>query len=128
MLADKHGIEAFFHQLLAGPSNGVDAGIEGGGDLAVPPGGTSRRHYPQGCLCAAPRAIQSVNPRPARAQRRGTTRMKPPPGVPWDAGGGANAGPLTLSHLETDFPDAQVTDFAGGFFVPFLTLCRLFRV
>jgi hypothetical protein len=32
MLADKHGIEAFFHQLLAGPSNGVDAGIEGGGD------------------------------------------------------------------------------------------------
>src|ERR1700722_17104913 len=24
------GIEAFFHRLLAGPSNGVDAGIEGG--------------------------------------------------------------------------------------------------
>ena len=37
MLADKHGIETFFHQLLAGPSNGVDAGIEGGGDFAVPP-------------------------------------------------------------------------------------------
>ena len=37
MLTDKHGIEAFFHQLLAGPGNDVDAGIEGGGDFAVPP-------------------------------------------------------------------------------------------
>jgi hypothetical protein len=43
MLADKHGIEAFFHQLLAGPSNGVDAGIEGGGDFAVPPSFASLR-------------------------------------------------------------------------------------
>ena len=50
--------------------------------------------------------------------------MKPPPGVPWDAGGGAKAEALTLSHLETDFRDAQVIDFAGGIFVPFLTLCR----
>jgi len=37
MLTHKHGIEAFFHQLLARPGNGVDAGIEGGGDGAVPP-------------------------------------------------------------------------------------------
>jgi hypothetical protein len=37
MLADKHGTEALFHQLLADPSNGVDAGIEGGGDFTVPP-------------------------------------------------------------------------------------------
>ena len=43
MLADKHGIEAFFHQLLAGPSNGVDAGIEGGGDFAVSPSFASLR-------------------------------------------------------------------------------------
>ena len=43
MLADKHGIEAFFHQLLAGPSNGVDTGIEGGGDFAVPPSFASLR-------------------------------------------------------------------------------------
>ena len=43
MLADKHGIEAFFHQLLAGPGNGVDAGIEGGGDFAVPPSFASFR-------------------------------------------------------------------------------------
>jgi hypothetical protein len=44
--------------------------------------------------------------------------MKPPPGVPWDAGGGAKAEALTLSHLETDFRDAQVIDFAGGIFRP----------
>lgn len=43
MLADKHGIEAFFHQLLAGPGNGVDAGIKGGGDFAVPPSFASFR-------------------------------------------------------------------------------------
>jgi hypothetical protein len=43
MLADKDCVEAFFHQLLAGPSNGVDAGIEGSGDLAVPPSFASRR-------------------------------------------------------------------------------------
>jgi hypothetical protein len=35
MLSDKHGTEAFFHQLLAGPSNGVDAGIEGGSQRRV---------------------------------------------------------------------------------------------
>jgi hypothetical protein len=29
--------------------------------------------------------------------------MKPPPGVPWDAGGGAKAEAITLSQLETDF-------------------------
>src|SRR5271167_2915897 len=39
----RHGIEAFFHQLLAGPSNGVDAGIEGDGDFAVPPSFASLR-------------------------------------------------------------------------------------
>jgi hypothetical protein len=44
--------------------------------------------------------------------------MKPPPGVPWDAGGGAKAEALTLSHLETDFRDAQAIDFAGGIFRP----------
>ena len=37
MLADQDSVEAFFHQLLAGPGNGVDAGVEGGGDVAVPP-------------------------------------------------------------------------------------------
>jgi hypothetical protein len=43
MLADKHGIEAFFHQLLAGPSDGVDAGIECGGDVTVAPSFSSLR-------------------------------------------------------------------------------------
>src|SRR3954464_1893025 len=37
MLADQDGGEAFFHQLLSGPGNGVDAGVESGGDVAVPP-------------------------------------------------------------------------------------------
>jgi hypothetical protein len=58
--------------------------------------------------------------------------MKPPPGVPWDAGGGAKAEALTLSHLETDFRDAEVIDFAGGIFRPvslpflddYLTVCE----
>ena len=47
--------------------------------------------------------------------------MKRPPvfhGMP----GAGRKRALTLSHLETDFRDAQVIDFAGGFFVPFLTL------
>jgi hypothetical protein len=33
----------FFHQVLAGTSNSVDAGIEGGGDFAVPPSFASLR-------------------------------------------------------------------------------------
>jgi hypothetical protein len=37
MLADQDGLEAFFHQLLAGPRDRVDTGIEGCGDLAVAP-------------------------------------------------------------------------------------------
>ena len=51
--------------------------------------------------------------------------MKPPPvfhGMP----GAGRKRALTLSHLETDFRDAQVIDFAGGFFVPFLTLAGHF--
>ena len=52
--------------------------------LAVP-----TTNHPQGLFVRRTSCHQSVNPRPARAQRRGTTRMKPPPGVPWDAGGGA---------------------------------------
>ena len=55
-------------------------------------------NHPQACLCAAPRASQSVNPCPARAQRWGTARMKPPPGVPWDAGGKAKAEQLIPSR------------------------------
>ena len=43
MLADKHGIEAFLHQLLAGPGNGVDAGIERGGDFTIAPSSASPR-------------------------------------------------------------------------------------
>ena len=43
MLADQDGGEAFFHQLLARPSNGVDAGIEGGSDFAVAPSFASLR-------------------------------------------------------------------------------------
>ena len=43
MLAHKHGLEAFLHQLPAGPGNGVDAGIEGGGDVAVAPSFASLR-------------------------------------------------------------------------------------
>ena len=37
MLADQHGLEAFFHQLLAGPGNRIGAGIERLGNLAVTP-------------------------------------------------------------------------------------------
>ena len=37
MLAGQHGLEPFLHQLLAGPGDGVDAGIQGRGDLAVAP-------------------------------------------------------------------------------------------
>jgi hypothetical protein len=37
MLAEQDGGEAFFHQLPAGPGDGVNAGVEGGGDFAVPP-------------------------------------------------------------------------------------------
>jgi hypothetical protein len=37
MLADQDGLEAFLHQLLPGPGNRGDAGIQGGGDLAVTP-------------------------------------------------------------------------------------------
>ena len=33
----RRGLEPFLHQLLAGPGNGVDAGIQRGGDLAVAP-------------------------------------------------------------------------------------------
>ena len=47
--------------------------------------------------------------------------MKPPPGVPWDAGGGAtyeSGEALTPPHIETDFRDAQAIDFAGGIFRP----------
>jgi hypothetical protein len=43
MLADRHGLEPFFHQLLAGPSNRVDAGIEGCCDPAVTPSFASFR-------------------------------------------------------------------------------------
>ena len=43
MLADKNGLKAFFHQLLAGSRHRVDAGIEGGGDLAVAPSVASVR-------------------------------------------------------------------------------------
>jgi hypothetical protein len=43
MLADQDGGEAFFHQLLARPSNDVDAGVEGGGDFAVSPSFASLR-------------------------------------------------------------------------------------
>ena len=72
MLADKHGIEAFFHQLLAGPSNGVDAGIEGGGDFAVPPSFASLRGISlqqNACLGQLPgrvftRTYQRVEPFP----------------------------------------------------------------
>ena len=62
---------------------------------------------------------------PCASATQGTTRIKPPPGVPWDAGGGAKAEALTLPHLETNFWDAQAIDFAGGIFVPFLTLYRI---
>src|SRR6266853_1428830 len=37
MLADQDGLEAFFHQLLAGPGNRIGAAIEGLGNLAVTP-------------------------------------------------------------------------------------------
>jgi hypothetical protein len=37
MLAGQDGLEAFLHQLLPGPGNRVDAGIQGGGDLAITP-------------------------------------------------------------------------------------------
>ena len=43
MLADQDGVEALFHQLLAGPSNGIDAGVEGGRDFAVSPSFASFR-------------------------------------------------------------------------------------
>jgi hypothetical protein len=51
--------------------------------------------------------------------------MKPPPGVPWDAGGGAKAEALTPSHLETDFRDAQVIDFAGEIFRPVIAVGKV---
>jgi hypothetical protein len=48
---------------------------------------------------------------PCASATQGTTRIKPPPGVPWDAGGEAKAAEaFTLSHLETDSRDAQVMD------------------
>src|SRR5580692_9193716 len=37
MLAGQDGLEAFFHQLLPGPGNCVDAGVQRGGDPAVTP-------------------------------------------------------------------------------------------
>ena len=37
MLAGKDGLEPFLHQLLPGPGNRGDAGIQGGGDFAVTP-------------------------------------------------------------------------------------------
>ena len=37
MLANQDGLEAFFHQLLAGPGNRIGAGIEGLGNPAVTP-------------------------------------------------------------------------------------------
>ena len=37
MLAGQHGLEPFLHQLLAGPGNRVDAGIQSRGDPAVTP-------------------------------------------------------------------------------------------
>ena len=37
MLAGQDGLETFLHQLLPGPGNRVDAGIQGGGDLPVTP-------------------------------------------------------------------------------------------
>jgi hypothetical protein len=37
MLANQDGIEAFFHQLLAGLGNRIGAGIEGLGNPAVTP-------------------------------------------------------------------------------------------
>jgi hypothetical protein len=37
MLAHQNGVEAFFHQLLAGAGNRIDAGIESSCDLAVAP-------------------------------------------------------------------------------------------
>src|SRR3984885_40058 len=43
MLADKNGLKAFFHQLLAGSRHRVDAGVDGGGDLAVAPSVASVR-------------------------------------------------------------------------------------
>ncbi len=38
MLAGQHSIDALFHQPLARPSNCVDAGLQGCGNLAVTPG------------------------------------------------------------------------------------------
>jgi hypothetical protein len=37
MLARQDGLEPLFHQLLAGPGYRIDAGIQGGCDLAVAP-------------------------------------------------------------------------------------------
>jgi len=37
VLADQDGLEAFFHQLLAGPGNRIGAGIEGLGNPTVTP-------------------------------------------------------------------------------------------
>jgi hypothetical protein len=36
---------------------------------------------------------------PCASATQGTTRIKPPPGVPWDAGGEAKAEALTLPSL-----------------------------
>jgi hypothetical protein len=35
MLADQNGFKSLFHQLLAGPRNRIDAGVEGRRDLAI---------------------------------------------------------------------------------------------
>ncbi len=127
MLADKHGIEAFFHQLLAGPSNGVDAGIEGGGDLAVPPGG-KQAALSAGLFVRRTSCHSKCQSAPRASATQGNHADETSPRCSMGCRGWGERGATTLSHLETDFPDAQVTDFAGGFFVPFLTLCRLFRV
>ena len=37
MLADQDGLEPLFHQLLAGPGNRIDAGLQRRRDLAVAP-------------------------------------------------------------------------------------------
>ena len=40
---------------------------------------------------------------PCASATQGTTRIKPPPGVPWDAGGGAKAEPLPFLILRPTY-------------------------
>jgi hypothetical protein len=62
MLAGQDGLETFLHQLLPGPGNRVDAGIQGGGDLAVTPSfaGLGSIGFPRDVTCA--RSLSRADP------------------------------------------------------------------